>query len=135
MMRAAGLRRSPGMIASLTPRALRASPRLISSGSRANLSDEFGDHSWRQQNHIWSEAEIAERMLTADLKHAPAGFSELCLHQMVRTAYHTFNWATGYYHEDPPVSAIGYRLIILESIAGVPGMLGGMFRHFRSLRQ
>lgn len=105
------------------------------SGSRANLSDQFGDHSWRQQNHIWSEAEIAERMLTADLKHAPAGFSELCLHQMVRTAYHTFNWATGYHHEDPPVSAIGYRLIILESIAGVPGMLGGMFRHFRSLRQ
>ena len=27
------------------------------------------------------------------------------------------------------------RLIILESVAGVPGMLGGMFRHFRSLRQ
>ena len=27
------------------------------------------------------------------------------------------------------------RLIILESAAGVPGMLGGMFRHFRSLRQ
>ena len=38
-------------------------------------------------------------------------------------------------HADPPTSAIGYRLIILESVAGVPGMLGGMFRHFRSLRQ
>ena len=41
---------------------------------------------------------------------------------------------TGYEHADPPTAAIGYRLIILESVAGVPGMLGGMFRHFRSLR-
>ena len=47
----------------------------------------------------------------------------------------TFNFMTGYNHEDPPTSAIGYRLIILESVAGVPGMLGGMFRHFRSLRR
>eukprot|EP00966_Prymnesium_polylepis_P094621 2190185-Prymnesium_polylepis.2 len=42
---------------------------------------------------------------------------------------------TGYQHADPPPTSIGYRLIILESVAGVPGMLGGMFRHFRSLRQ
>merc|ERR1719171_263084 len=97
--------------------------------------NKFGDHSWRQQNHIWSEAEIQERMGTADLKHAPQGLSELCLQKMVRAAYHTFNLFTGYNHTDPPVSAIGYRLIILESVAGVPGMLGGMFRHFRSLRQ
>jgi len=46
-----------------------------------------------------------------------------------------FNAVTGYNANDPTVSSIGYRLIILESVAGVPGMLGGMFRHFRSLRQ
>ena len=34
-----------------------------------NVSEEFGDHSWRQQNHIWSETEIKERMKTSDLKH------------------------------------------------------------------
>ena len=95
----------------------------------------FGDHSWRQQNHIWSEDEIQERMLTADDKHSPQTFAESILQTSVRAAYHTFNLATGYNHVDPPTSAIGYRLIILESIAGVPGMLGGMFRHFRSLRQ
>jgi hypothetical protein len=107
----------------------------MSSGSHANLSDTFGDHSWRQQNHVWTEKEIAERMTTAHLKHAPRGISEICLQKLVRAAYHTFNFATGYNHCDPPVSAIGYRLIILESIAGVPGMLGAFFRHFRSLRQ
>jgi len=96
---------------------------------------DFGDHSWRQQNHIWTEAEIQDRMLTADNKHQPQTFVEGVLQKIVRAAYHGFNFATGYDHADPPTSAIGYRLIILESIAGVPGMLGGMFRHFRSLRQ
>merc|ERR1719230_735791 len=92
----------------------------------------LADHSWRQQNHIWTEDEIHERMLTADSKHVPQSFSEMVMQRLVRVAYHSFNALTGYNHEDPPTSAIGYRLIILESVAGV---LGGMFRHFRSLRQ
>lgn len=100
-----------------------------------NYSKDFGDHSWRQQNHIWTEDEIAERKATADLKHVPQSMGELVLQKAVRLAYHAFNLVTGYNAVDPPVSAIGYRLIILESVAGVPGMLGGMFRHFRSLRQ
>lgn len=100
-----------------------------------NYSKEFGDHSWRQQNHIWTEAEVQERMSTADIKHIPQGLSELVLQKSVRLAYHSFNALTGYNSVDPPPSAIGYRLTILESVAGVPGMLGGMFRHFRSLRQ
>ena len=69
------------------------------------------------------------------MKHVPQSFSEGILQKMVRVAYHAFNFVTGYNAVDPPTSAIGYRLIILESVAGVPGMLGGMFRHFRSLRQ
>ena len=88
-----------------------------------------------QQNHIWTEAEVQERMSTADMKHIPQGLSELVLQKSVRLAYHSFNALTGYNSVDPPPSAIGYRLTILESVAGVPGMLGGMFRHFRSLRQ
>jgi len=78
---------------------------------------------------------VQERMRTSGLKHVPQRASDVVLQQMVRLAYHSFNAATGYRHDDPPTKAIGYRLIILESIAGVPGMLGGMFRHFRSLRQ
>merc|ERR1719498_1965871 len=109
---------------------------LTRSLSMPAKNDEFfGDHSWRQQNHIWTEEEVQERMKTADMKHVPQDFADTVLQKMVRVAYHAFNFVTGYNHADPPTSAIGYRLIILESVAGVPGMLGGMFRHFRSLRQ
>merc|ERR1719389_735699 len=109
-----------------------AGPRLLSTKSTPDFD---ADHSWRQQNHIWSESEVVERMGTCDKKHVPQSFADTLLQKMVRVAYHTFNFMTGYDHVDPPTSAIGYRLIILESVAGVPGMLGGMFRHFRSLRQ
>lgn len=37
--------------------------------------------------------------------------------------YHTFNFLTGYKHVNPTVQAIGWRLIILESVAGVPGFV------------
>jgi hypothetical protein len=49
-------------------------------------------------------------------------------------AYHTFNFVTRYKAENPSVQAIVWRLIILESIAGVPGFVAAGFRHFRSLR-
>merc|ERR550514_1961097 len=120
------------------PRALftRAGDLLTRAAPRC-LSTKAGDadHSWRQQNHIWTEAEVADRMATHQQKHLPQNVADSVLQKMVRVAYHAFNFVTGYDHADPPTSSIGYRLIILESVAGVPGMLGGMFRHFRSLRQ
>ncbi len=33
-----------------------------------------------------------------------------------------------------PVKAVEWRLIVLESVAGVPGFVAAGFRHFRSLR-
>jgi hypothetical protein len=50
------------------------------------------------------------------------------------SAYHSFNFITGYKAENPSVKSIEWRLIILESIAGVPGFVAAGFRHFRSLR-
>ena len=41
---------------------------------------------------------------------------------------------TGYRAVNPTVSSIEWRLIVLESIAGVPGFVAAGFRHFRSLR-
>jgi hypothetical protein len=49
--------------------------------------------------------------------------------------YHAFNFMTGYDHKNPSVQAIEWRLILLESIAGVPGFVAAGVRHFRSLRQ
>merc|ERR1719498_1200610 len=48
--------------------------------------------------------------------------------------YKSFNWITGFKPENTPVRAVEWRLIVLESFAGVPGFMAAMFRHFRSLR-
>lgn len=37
--------------------------------------------------------------------------------------YHTFNFLTGYTQENPSVQSIEWRLIVLESVAGVPGFV------------
>lgn len=49
-------------------------------------------------------------------------------------SYHTFNFVTRYQPVNPSVQSIEWRLIILESIAGVPGFVAAGFRHFKSLR-
>ena len=85
---------------------------LSSAAKSPQRGDAFGDHSWRQQNHIWTESEVQERINTADLKHVPQGTSDMVLSNVVRVAYHAFNFVTGYNAADPPTSAIGYRLII-----------------------
>ena len=53
---------------------------------------------------------------------------------MVRSAYHTFNFITGYKKDNPKSSSLVWRLIVLESLAGCPGMVGASIRHLRSLR-
>jgi len=53
---------------------------------------------------------------------------------MVRTAYHGFNFISGYNTANPTGKSVVYRLIFLESVAGVPGMVGAGVRHFKSLR-
>lgn len=95
---------------------------------------ELADHSWRQTNHLWTEGEIDDRIATADIKHVPQTRADAVVQGLVRTLYHSFNFVTGYKADNPTVSSIQYRLIILESFAGVPGFIGAAFRHFRSLR-
>lgn len=48
--------------------------------------------------------------------------------------YHGFNLITGYKADHSTAKSIEWRLIILESVAGVPGFVAAGFRHFRSLR-
>ena len=64
----------------------------------------------------------------------PNTISDKIIHSTIYGLYHTFNFITGYRAIDPPVKAIEWRLITLESIAGVPGFIAAAFRHFRSLR-
>jgi hypothetical protein len=45
-----------------------------------------------------------------------------------------FNLITGYKAADPSPESVAFRLIFLESVAGVPGMVAAQHRHFKSLR-
>lgn len=92
-----------------------------------------GDHMGRQQNHIWTKEEL-EIAMTTLYRHEPKTFADKCLNRLMYGLYHSFNFITGYKHINPDVSAIEWRLIVLESVAGVPGFMAAGFRHFKSLR-
>jgi len=95
------------------------------------MADKFG----RQQNHIWSAAELNKALATAHDKHQPSELSDHLMHSiMYYGLYHPFNLVTGYRHADPSPKSIAWRLIVLESFAGVPGFVAAGMRHFRSLR-
>eukprot|EP00928_Gymnodinium_smaydae_P083153 TRINITY_DN6640_c0_g1_i1.p1 TRINITY_DN6640_c0_g1~~TRINITY_DN6640_c0_g1_i1.p1 ORF type:complete len:385 (+),score=47.02 TRINITY_DN6640_c0_g1_i1:60-1157(+) len=85
------------------------------------------------QNHVWSEQEIKERMENM-YQHSPESMSDRIMHGIMFSLYKSFNWVTGFKPENTPVKAVEWRLIVLESFAGVPGFMAAMFRHFRSLR-
>jgi len=84
-------------------------------------------------NHVWSDAEVEER-LSSQPRHQPQLLSEKLLSSGIQGAYWTFNKATGYQAADPTPESIITRLLFLESIAGVPGMVAAQHRHFASLR-
>eukprot|EP01038_Epipyxis_sp_PR26KG_P015504 gene15504-20924_t len=92
-----------------------------------------GDHTGRQQNHIWSEAELQDKMTNLHHYH-PVTIGDRIVRSVMFGLYHTFNFVTGYKKENPSEKAIEWRLILLESIAGVPGFVAAAIRHFRSLR-
>jgi len=95
---------------------------------------EIADHSWRQVNRIWSDDEIEEKMAAKNKKHVPVTLSDRIMKTFMQTLYVSFNTITGYKADNPSPKSIEWRLIILESFAGVPGMLAATFRHFYSLR-
>ena len=59
---------------------------------------------------------------------------------MVRVLRKATDVATGYRHDPNKPYVMSerkwlVRFIFLETVAGVPGMMGGMIRHFHSLRK
>jgi hypothetical protein len=93
----------------------------------------MADHTGRQQNHIWSKEELNEKMAKL-YHHKPKSVADRAVNKLIYGLYHAFNFATGFSPVNPTVKAMEWRLIILESIAGVPGFVAAGFRHFRSLR-
>ena len=92
-----------------------------------------GDHTGLQQNHVWSEEEINKKLGSLH-HHSPVTVSDKIMRGIMRGLYHTFNFVTGYQPKNTKVKAVEWRLIVLESVAGVPGFVAAGFRHFKSLR-
>jgi len=99
----------------------------------AEEEEKFDFHG-RTQNHIWSEEEVQERLDNL-WQHKPVTITDKIMHGLMWTMYRVFNKITGYTPVNTPVKSVEWRLIVLESVAGVPGFMAAMVRHFRSLRR
>ena len=120
--------------ATSVPHPLNAKPKITPTPVPVNEDEHLGDHTGRQQNHIWTPTELKEKMSTL-YHHEPKTLADKVMNKLMFTLYHSFNFITGYTHVNPTVQAMQWRLIVLESIAGVPGFVAAGFRHFRSLRK
>lgn len=64
----------------------------------------------------------------------PLGLSDRLASLWVKSIRTVYDKATGYSEKGMPYSKWLLRIVFLETIAGVPGMVGGMSRHMKSLR-
>lgn len=95
---------------------------------------------WRNptQNHIWQKEDldkILEQSLRDAPEHKPQTFGDKTMYFFVKTLlYNGFNTLTRFNPHDPTPNGCAWRVLFLESIAGVPGMVSACLRHFRSLK-
>ncbi len=75
-----------------------------------DLEKKLGDHTGRQQNHIWNVAEI-EEIRQNIYKHKPQTFSDKIVNRAMYGLYHVFNFMTGYKAVNPSVKSIEWRLV------------------------
>eukprot|EP01065_Artemidia_motanka_P016694 TRINITY_DN202_c0_g2_i2.p1 TRINITY_DN202_c0_g2~~TRINITY_DN202_c0_g2_i2.p1 ORF type:complete len:421 (+),score=157.61 TRINITY_DN202_c0_g2_i2:62-1264(+) len=90
------------------------------------------------QNHVWEREELDKlfgERAEPQPHHVPRTLLDKSIYYTVRFCYHAFNFVTGYRSHDPSPRSVAYRVLILESVAGVPGMVAAMSRHFRSLKR
>lgn len=71
---------------------------------------------------------------TAKQHHKPSTVGQFVLYGMLKGAYNLFNFVTRFDPDDPTEHSMQMRLILLESIAGIPPFIMSGYRHFRSLR-
>lgn len=109
-------------------------PRRV--GSRLPVSDSVKDHhSATLRNRVWTEEELKQKWETVHQHEERSSGMDYLTYGVIRGLYHSFNTVTGFDHDDPTVESMKLRLILLESIAGVPPFIMAGYRHFRALRK
>ncbi|XP_033624965.1 alternative oxidase, mitochondrial-like isoform X2 [Asterias rubens] len=81
---------------------------------------------------IWSEREVQGVEVT---HKKPEGFVDWFAYSCVQTMRFSFDLISGYKRGVRSESKWLIRIIFLETVAGVPGMVAAMTRHLRSLRK
>lgn len=80
---------------------------------------------------IWNLAEI-ERV--EQTHYPPKGFSDRAAYYSVQALRQSFDILSGYKFGQHHAEMWVRRVVFLETVAAVPGMVGGMVRHLNSLR-
>jgi threonyl-tRNA synthetase len=78
--------------------------------------------------------EYVERIAPRHLP--PARLHQRAALATIRALRAAFDWWTGYRHAPSTMTEDKWltRMLFLETVAGVPGMVGGVLRHLKSLR-
>jgi hypothetical protein len=114
------------------------------SGKNSLYNDEepkyhLSPATWKHPGYKWDE------MVDVPVSHhVPKNMGDKIARRSLRFVRTCFDYVTGYKHPPPgkendpkyrmtPEKWLE-RIVFLESIAGVPGMVGGMVRHLQSLR-
>lgn len=86
---------------------------------------------WRLPHPVWTP----EEMDAVKNEHlSPKGFLDWSAYCSVMGIRRLYDLVTGYALVKQNENAFLRRVIFLETVAGVPGMVGAMIRHLRSLR-
>ncbi|GAU99582.1 hypothetical protein RvY_10559 [Ramazzottius varieornatus] len=80
---------------------------------------------------IWSREQLDSVVVA---HKAPKGFVDWCAYLSVQALRKSFDLTSGYTFGKKNEANWLRRIIFLETVAGVPGMMGAMVRHLKSLR-
>ncbi|CEM16742.1 unnamed protein product [Vitrella brassicaformis CCMP3155] len=97
-------------------------------------SDQWVPHpsEYRMHHPIWSDADVENVTLA---HHPPEGFSEHLASWTALSLRALYNTTTGYSFVTLKSSGWLRRMLVLESISAVPGIIGAMSRHLQCLRK
>ena len=99
--------------ASGIPHPLHAKPKEYFTSQPKDVVDaQMGDHTGRQQNHIWTTTEI-DFIRKNMYRHIPTTAIDKGVNTVMYSLYHIFNFISGYREKNPTTSAIEWRLIVL----------------------
>jgi len=91
-------------------------------------------HKYTLRNQLWTEEELRKRYETCHQHEEPKNIMDSLTYGFLRVLYTSFNTITFFDKNDPTASSLRTRIILLESIAGVPPFIMAGYRYFRSLR-